>query len=266
MSIATGPAATEDVADASTTTTADGAAPMRRGRAVGQLVACLAVFGALLVYVAVADLSSVEARNLSTTRLLTLSWQHFLLAMAAALLVIVLAIPLGILLTRGPMRRFSTPITAVAGFGQAAPAIGLIVIAALYFGTGRFPFVCALAVYGILPVLANVVTGIDGVDPRLVEAARGMGMSAFSTLVRVELPLAIPVIMTGVRTALVLMTGTAALGGFVNAGGLGTLVNTGIKLGLDNVLIVGALAIAALALFIDWLARIIEMAATPKGL
>ncbi|MBW9216841.1 ABC transporter permease [Mumia sp. zg.B53] len=258
--------AVDAVPAATTASGTDGPARLRRGRAVGQLLACVAVFAALLAYVSFADLSSVEARTLSVDRLLTLSWEHMLLAFSAAALVVVVAIPLGILLTRGPMRRYSTPIIAVAGFGQAAPAIGLIVIAALYFGTGRFPFIGALAVYGILPVLANVVTGLDGVDRRLVEAARGMGMSAFDTLMRVELALAVPVIMTGVRTALVLMTGTAALGGFVNAGGLGTLVNTGIKLGLDNVLVVGALAIAALALFIDWLARLIEQAATPKGL
>lgn len=255
-----------EVVEASTAATTDAGTRMRRGRAVGQLVACVVVFVALLVYVGTADLSSVEARTLSVPRLLRLSWEHLFLAVAAALIVIVLAIPLGVALTRGPMRKFATPIIAVAGFGQAAPAIGLIVLAALYFGTGKGPFILALALYGILPVLANVVTGLDGVDPKLVEAARGMGMSAFDTLMRVELPLAVPVIMTGVRTALVLMTGTAALGGFVNAGGLGSLINTGIKLGLDNVLIVGAVAIAALALFIDWLARVIELAATPKGL
>jgi osmoprotectant transport system permease protein len=237
-----------------------------RGRLVGQLAVCVLVFAALLVYVSVADLSQVEARSLSAGNLASLSWEHLVLSVTAALAVVVVSVPLGVLLTRGGMRRFATPIIAVAGFGQAAPAIGLIVLAALYLGTGKAPFILALAIYGILPVLANVVTGLDGVDPRLVEAARGMGMSAVGTLLRVEMPLATPVIMTGIRTALVLMTGTAALGGFVDAGGLGALVNTGIKLGLDSVLLVGATAIAALALFIDWGARVIEQAATPKGL
>lgn len=254
----------EDVAEERALLDADD----QRGRArlITQFAACFGAFLVLIVYISVADLTSVESRLLSVETLLRLSWEHLLLSVAAAVVVVLIAIPLGVLLTRGPLRRLATPIIAVAGFGQAAPAIGLIVLAALYLGTGKGPFLLALAVYGILPVLANVVTGIHGVDSRLVEAARGMGLSAFGTLVRVEMPLATPVIMTGVRTALVLMTGTAALGGFVDAGGLGPLINTGIKLGLDSVLVVGAVAIAALALFIDGGARLIERAATPKGL
>src|SRR5690606_35247589 len=133
--------------------------------------------------------------------------------------------------------------------GQAAPAIGLIALGAAIFGIGTLGAVVALVVYGLLPIIANTVTGIDSVDPRVVEAARGMGMSGFSTLVRVELPLALPIIVAGVRTALVLIVGTAALVSFTGGGGLGELVTSGIKLQQDVVLIVGALLIAALALF-----------------
>jgi osmoprotectant transport system permease protein len=123
-----------------------------------------------------------------------------------------------------------------------------------------------LTVYGALPIIANTVTGLDGVDPRLVEAAHGMGMSSVFTLLRVELPLALPVIVAGVRTALVLIVGTAALASFTGGGGLGQLITTGIKLQQHVTLIVGAILVAALALFIDWLARIVEMVAAPKGL
>jgi ABC-type proline/glycine betaine transport system permease subunit len=126
--------------------------------------------------------------------------------------------------------------------------------------------VVALTVYGALPIIANTVTGLDGVDPRLVEAAHGMGMSSVFTLLRVELPLALPVIVAGVRTALVLIVGTAALASFTGGGGLGQLITTGIKLQQHVTLIVGAILVAALALFIDWLARIVEMVAAPKGL
>ena len=89
----------------------------------------------------------------------------------------------------------------------------------MLFGIGQVGAIVALTVYGALPIIANTVTGLDGVDPRLVEAARGMGMSSFSTLLRVELPLALPVIMAGVRTALVLIVGTAALASFTGAAG-----------------------------------------------
>jgi osmoprotectant transport system permease protein len=187
-------------------------------------------------------------------------------SLAATVLTCVIAIPLGILLTRGPMRRYSKPIITVAGFGQAAPAIGLIALGAVLFGIGGVGAVAALTVYGALPIIANTVIGLDGVEPRLVEAARGMGMSALSTLVRVELPLALRVIIAGVRTALVLIVGTAALAGFTGGGGLGELITTGIRLQQTVVLMVGAILVAALALFIDWLARVVEIVAAPKGL
>jgi osmoprotectant transport system permease protein len=216
--------------------------------------------------VRVADISESEKRSLGIEQLLTLLRQHMVVSLAATVLTCVVAIPLGIALTRGSMRRFSKPIITVAGFGQAAPAIGLIALGAVLFGIGSTGAIVALTVYGALPIIANTVVGLDGVDPRLVEAARGMGMSARATLLRVELPLALRVIVAGVRTALVLIVGTAALASFTGAGGLGQLITTGIKLQQTSTLIVGAILVAALALFIDWLARVVEIVAAPKGL
>nr|WP_244633032.1 ABC transporter permease [Aeromicrobium sp. CFBP 8757] len=187
------------------------------------------------------------------------------LSLTATVLTCLVAIPLGILLTRGRLRRYAKPVTTVAGFGQAAPAIGLIALGAVLLGIGFWGAAVALTVYGVLPIVANTVTGLNSVDARLVEAARGMGMSAFSTLVRVELPLALRVIVAGVRTALVLIVGTATLASFTGAGGLGTLITTGIKLQQDVTLVVGAILVASLALFIDWLARLVELVAAPKG-
>lgn len=225
----------------------------------------VAVVGALL-YVNAADVSESEKRSLAVPELLTLLRQHMVVSLAATVLTCLIAIPLGVLLTRGSMRRFSKPIITVAGFGQAAPAIGLIALGAVLFGIGATGAVAALTIYGALPIIANTVVGLDGVDRKLVEAARGMGMSAFSTLRRVELPLALPVIIAGVRTALVLIVGTAALASFTGAGGLGQLITTGIKLQQSTTLVVGAILVAALALAIDWLARVVEMVASPKGL
>ena len=231
-----------------------------------QPLICVAAVVGSLVYVNVANVSASEKRSLSVDSLLTLLRQHMVVSIAATLLTCVVAIPLGILLTRGSMRRFSKPIITVAGFGQAAPAIGLIALGAVLFGIGSVGAIVALTVYGALPIIANTVIGLDGVDSRLVEAARGMGMSAFATLVRVELPLALRVIVAGVRTALVLIVGTAALASFTGAGGLGQLITTGIKLQQTATLVVGAILVASLALFIDWLARLVEIVAAPKGL
>jgi osmoprotectant transport system permease protein len=126
--------------------------------------------------------------------------------------------------------------------------------------------VIALTLYGLLPVLRNTITGLDGIDPTLVEAGRGLGMSSASVLLRVELPLALPVIMTGVRTALVLVVGTATLATFIAAGGLGDIIQTGISLFLPKLMVAGAVLVALLALLIEWLGRLLELVARPKGL
>ena len=121
--------------------------------------------------------------------------------MVAALIVLVIAIPLGIVLTRPSMRRFTNPVMAVANIGQAAPAIGLVVILAFWLGFGYWAAVVSLVLYAILPVLTNTMVGLKQVDERLVEAGRGMGMSSMSVLFKVELPLAVPVMLSGIRTA-----------------------------------------------------------------
>ncbi|RFZ18149.1 Glycine betaine/carnitine/choline transport system permease protein OpuCB [Mycobacterium marinum] len=236
------------------------------GRWALQPLTCAFAVAGALAYVTVADVSESERRSLSVSHLLQLLREHLVISLSATVLTCVVAIPVGIALTRGSMRRYSKPIITVAGFGQAAPAIGLIALGAVVFGIGQLGAIVALTVYGAMPIIANTVTGLDGVDRRVVEAARGMGLSAFSTLRRVELPLSLPVIVAGVRTALVLIVGTAALASFTGGGGLGQLITTGIKLQQPVTLIVGAILVAALALFIDWLARLIEMVAAPRGL
>lgn len=237
-----------------------------RARYIVQPLACVAVVVACFVYAGTASLSSTEARTLAVGNILPLVQQHLWISLVATVLTVVIAVPIGVMLTRGPMRRFTKPIITVAGFGQAAPAIGLVALGAAIFGIGATGATVALVVYGLLPIIANTVAGIDSVDPKLIEAGRGMGMSSFSTLMRVEIPLALPIIIAGVRTALVLIVGTAALVSFTGGGGLGDLITSGIKLRQDSVLMIGALLIAALALFIDWMARVVEIVSAPKGM
>jgi osmoprotectant transport system permease protein len=169
-------------------------------------------------------------------------------------------------LTRRPLNRASGVILAISNVGQAAPAIGLVVLLAFWLGFTFWTAVVALVAYAILPVLRNTMIGVQSVDAGLVEAGRGMGMSSFAVLLKVELPLAVPVMLSGIRTALVLLVGAAALATFIGAGGLGLLITTGVNLFLPRVLVSGALLIALLALLIDWLGRIVEFTARPKGL
>jgi osmoprotectant transport system permease protein len=231
-----------------------------------QPIAILVVLAGFAVWLATADLTPTERTTLNPADILSLTGQHLVLTLQSTVLVLVIGIPLGVLLTRGPLRRASPYVLAVANFGQAAPAVGLIVLLAAWLGLNTRSAVIALVLYAILPVLRNTMIGVQSVDARLVEAGRGMGMSAFSVLMRVELPLAVPVMLSGIRTALVLLVGTASLATFVGAGGLGLLITTGVTLFLPKVLVSGALLVALLALSIDWLGRVVETVARPKGL
>jgi osmoprotectant transport system permease protein len=233
---------------------------------VAQPVAIAAVLAGYLVWLRVAPLTAVERTTLDPAALGRSTLEHLALTFSAAGIVLVIAIPLGILMTRGRLQRFSPPVLAVANFGTAAPAIGLVVLLAMIVPDGFTASLVALVVYAALPVLGNTILGIRGVDARLVEAGRGMGMSRAAVLFRIELPLAVPVMLAGIRTALVLLVGTAALAAFVNGGGLGILITTGVNLYLYPVLVSGALLIALLALAIDWLGRVVEHVARPKGL
>lgn len=236
-----------------------------RALAVQPLLVALGV-GAYLLWRATAELSDTEARQLGATTLWAAIREHLALTLASAVLVLLIAVPLGVGLTRRPLRRLSPLVLGVANTGQAAPAIGLFVLLATWLGFGFWTTVVALVLYAALPVLRNTMVGIEQVDPRLVEAGRGMGMSTFAVLFRVELPLAVPVMLAGVRTALVLLVGTATLATFINGGGLGVLINTGITLSLNSLLVSGAVLVALLALAVDWLGRVVEHVARPKGL
>jgi len=163
------------------------------------------------------------------------------------------------------MRRFEPIAVNIANIGQAAPAVGLLVLFTFWLGTGFRTAIVGLVVYAILPILQNTIVGLRQVDQRTIEASRGIGFSAARTLFQVELPLAVPVILNGVRTALVILVGTATLSTFIGATSLGTLITTGVTLFLPKLLVSGAILVGLLALIIDWLGRLVELAATPRG-
>ncbi len=244
---------------------AGGASRSWRGL-VYQLVGIAAVLVALIIWLANTGLSATELTTLAPAALWGYTVEHLQLTLVAAVIVLVIAIPLGVALTRNRLRFLSAPVLLVANIGQAAPAIGLVVLLAFWLGFGFWAAIVSLVLYAILPVLRNTMVGLQQVDQRLVEAGRGMGMSAAAVLFKVELPLAVPVMLSGIRTALVLLVGTAALATFINGGGLGILITTGVNLKLTSVLITGSVLVALLALFIDWVGRVVEHLARPKGL
>ena len=145
------------------------------------------------------------------------------------------------------------------------PNTSVLTLAGIFVIVGLWAVTIPLVFYTLLPVLRNTMVGIQQVDRSLIDAGRGIGMSARGVLMRVELPLAVPLILAGLRTALVLAVGTATLAFFVNGGGLGELIDTGYKLQLNSVMYVGAVLAIGLALLVDWLGGVAERWLAPKG-
>lgn len=211
-------------------------------------------------------LDSIEQRTVNREYLLRATGQHVWLTLSATVLVLAVSIPLGIALTRRRVRPVAPAVLATLGVGQAIPAYGLMVLLSLWIGIGFRTATLALAVYSFLPVLRNLVTGLLGVDRDVVEAGYGMGMSPTQVLRRIELPLAVPLVLTGVRTALVIGVGVATLATFINAGGLGDIIINGIKLNRTPVLVTGSVLCACVALFFDWIGALAERLLSPRGL
>lgn len=221
---------------------------------------------ATYLWIASLTLDPIERNSLGDGNVELRLWQHVRLTAISTFWVLLIAVPLGIALTRRRLRRAAPLVTTLANIGQATPAIGLLALLVIWLGVGPSTAIIGMVAYAVLPVLSNTVAGLRAIDPQLVEASRGIGMSAMGTLTKVELPLAVPLILAGVRTALVLNVGTATLATFGGGGGLGDLITSGIQTQRMPVLVVGSVLTVALALFVDWLASLAEALLTPRGL
>ncbi len=176
--------------------------------------------------------------------------EHLMLTGVSAFFAILIGIPLGILIARITWLR--APVTGLVGILQTVPSLALLVILlALFQKIGATPALVALTLYALLPIVRNTLTGIEGVPAASREAARGIGMTPRQRLFIVELPLAVPVIIAGVRTAAVASVGIATLSAFIGAGGLGQFINRGLALSNTNLILLGAIPAAILALLVD---------------
>lgn len=190
--------------------------------------------------------------------------QHIELTIISLVFANLIAVPLGIILTRN--RRWSEPVIGVTAVFQTIPSLALLGFMIPLMGIGEAPAIVALTIYGLLPILRNTYTGIVGVNPAVVEAGIGMGMTSKQVLFMVELPMALPVIMAGIRTATVLLIGVATLAALIGAGGLGDLIFRGISMANSELILAGALPAALLALIFDYVLKRLELFAQPKGL
>ncbi len=198
--------------------------------------------------------------------LLGLLWQHLLLVGLATLAATFIGVGLGILITRPRFKRLGQPLMAVCNVGQTVPSLAVVALMLPLLGIGFTPGLVAIFIYILLPITRNTYVGIRGVDPALIEAARGMGMSSRQILTRLEAPLASYVILAGIRTSMVIAVGVATLATFIGAGGLGDLIARGIALVNTTYILAGAIPAALLAITIEIGLGRIERLITPKGL
>ncbi len=235
------------------------------GLIVGPVIFVILLIVLIAVWTA-AEFDATASITLQTDKLVSQGLEHLNVTFWSTFFVLLIAIPLGITLTRPRFRGIAPAVVSFANSGQAIPAYGLIVLFAAWLGTDVSTAIIALTVFAIIPVLRNTMVGLDQVDKPTIEAARGMGMSRFQVLREIELPLAVPVILAGVRTALVINVGMAALVFLIGAGGLGETINSGLKLRDDIATFIGAALVALLALAIDFLAALAERYLRPKGI
>ena len=188
--------------------------------------------------------------------LLTALIEHIELSFIALFFAVLIGLPLSIYLTRH--RKIAEPIINVAAVLQTIPSLALLGLMIPLFGIGQFPAIVALVAYALLPIMRNTYTGIAEVDPSLIEAADGLGMSRFKRLTKIELPLALSVIMAGIRTAMVLIVGTTTLAALIGAGGLGQLIIGGMGVNNKPLILASAILAMVLALVVDFVLSQVE--------
>lgn len=189
-------------------------------------------------------------------KLISQTLTHLSLTLLSMFMAIILAVPLGIWITR--KKKFSGTVLGFAGILQTIPSIALLGVMIPFLGIGPRPAILALFLYALLPVIRNTYTGINGVEPSIIDAARGIGMSKWQILTKIELPLAFPVLMAGIRTATVINVGVATLAAYIAAGGLGEFIFGGIALNNSNMILAGAIPAALLAVVLDFLLSLVQ--------
>lgn len=196
--------------------------------------------------------------------LITTTLQHIYISFISLALGAIVAVPLGILLTRTP--KIANTVLGITSALQTIPSLALLTLMIPFLGVGRLPAIVALFIYSLLPILRNTYIGLKNVDKDYLDAAKGMGMTAFQSVTQVEIPLALPTIMAGLRLAAVYVIAWASLASYIGAGGLGVLIFSGLDNYQPSLIFAGTIPVTALALLADYLLGKAETRLTPAGL
>ncbi len=188
---------------------------------------------------------------------------HLQLVLIPVIVAFLIAFPVAVLLTRRRFMRYTDRVMTFFNMGQTIPPLAIIAVFFPFLGLGMEPALFALTIYALLPIARNTLAGLKGVPQEVKEAARGIGMSEWEMLMRVEIPLSMPVVMAGIKISVVLTSGTAALGALVGAGGMGAVIFAGIDFFRAELIIAGTLVIGAIAIVLDRILSVIDNKLTP---
>ncbi|WP_154894979.1 ABC transporter permease [Staphylococcus pasteuri] len=198
------------------------------------------------------------------SQLVSKTIEHFYISIIALLIAIVVAVPVGILLSK--TTKIANVVLTIAGVLQTIPTLAVLAIMIPIFGVGKTPAIVALFIYVLLPILNNTVLGVKNIDKNVIQSGQSMGMTQFQLMKDVQLPLALPLIISGIRLSSVYVISWATLASYVGAGGLGDLVFNGLNLYQPPMIISAAILVTLLALIVDMLLSLVEKWAVPKGL
>ncbi|MCI3029720.1 ABC transporter permease [Desemzia sp. C1] len=198
------------------------------------------------------------------SQLLLLTWEHLYISGIALALGILVAVPIGVLLTR--YKKVASAFISAITVLQTVPSLALLALMIPLFGVGKVPAVVALFLYSLMPILRNTYIGMEGVDKDLIDAAKGMGMTNKQLIFSVELPQAAPVIMAGIRLSGVYVIAWATLASYIGGGGLGDFIFNGLNLYIPELIIGGTIPVTLLALLVDFLLGKVEEKVTPVNL
>ena len=187
--------------------------------------------------------------------------QHIQTTLFSITISVLIGVPLGILISY--IKPFKKPVLGIANVVQAIPSIALLGFLVPFLGIGEKPAIFMVVIYSLLPIIKNTATGLSTIDEEMLEAAKGIGMTKFQVLTRVKLPLALPVIMAGIRISAVTSVGLVTIAAFIGAGGLGYLIYSGIRTVNTNLILTGAIPACILALAVDGVGSLFEKVTTP---
>ncbi len=192
------------------------------------------------------------------------TFEHLYISFLAILIAVSISLPLGIYISRN--RKVAELYIGITAVLQTIPSLALFGFLVPLLGIGTGTALVALIIYALLPILRNTYTGITEVDEGIIEAGEGMGMTSRQILWKIQLPLSLPFMMAGIRTATVLTVGVATLATFVGAGGLGDVIWRGLQSWNNSLVLAGAIPVALMALFFDFVLKLVEKKVTPKGI